>query len=153
MRYIIRALKYFVYLMVMLSLILGIMVLSHFVEADIAKMFVNGYDSVWQITLLMFVMALFYPRFGFSSRKARVYGDPAAFKSQIIKVMDTRGYKLENNTAEEMTFIKKSPVTRALKMWEDRVTMTFGLGGIEVEGLTRDLVRVVSGLEAIGGCE
>jgi hypothetical protein len=32
-------------------------------------------------------------------------------------------------------------------MWEDRVTLTPVLGGFEAEGLSRDLVRVVSAIE------
>lgn len=32
-------------------------------------------------------------------------------------------------------------------MLEDRITMTRTLGGFEVEGLTKDVVRIIGGLE------
>jgi len=32
-------------------------------------------------------------------------------------------------------------------MWEDRITLTPVLGGFQAEGLSRDLVRVVSSIE------
>ena len=76
MKYIIRALKYFCYLVVLLAVIILALVLTGFVEADLSKMFVNGYDSLWQIALIMLFFALLYPRFGFSKRTAHLYGSP-----------------------------------------------------------------------------
>ena len=67
MKYIIRSLKYFCYLIIILTLIILALVLTGFVEADLSKMFVNGYDSLWQIALIMLAFALIYPRFGFST--------------------------------------------------------------------------------------
>ena len=57
MKYIIRALKYFCYLIVLLAVIILALVLTGFVEADLSKMFVNGYDSLWQIALIMLFFA------------------------------------------------------------------------------------------------
>ena len=74
MKYIIRSLKYFCYLICILVLIILALVLTGFVEADLSKMFVNGYDSLWQIALIMLVFAIIYPRFGFSSRTAHLFG-------------------------------------------------------------------------------
>ena len=42
MKYIIRSLKYYCYLMILLTLIILALVLTGFVEADLSKMFVNG---------------------------------------------------------------------------------------------------------------
>ena len=44
MKYIIRSLKYFCYLVIILALILVALVLTGFVEADLSKMFIHGYD-------------------------------------------------------------------------------------------------------------
>ena len=46
MKYIVRSLKYFVYLIVILTLIIVVLVLAGFVEGDLSKIFVNGYDSL-----------------------------------------------------------------------------------------------------------
>lgn len=151
MKYFIRALKYYVYLLVLLAVIILALVLTGFVEADLSKMFVNGYDSLWQIALLMLVFALFYPRFGFSKRTAHLYGSPEELRPDVMKVMEGLGYRLECEKDGGYQFLRRSGFSRALKMWEDRITLTPTGAGMEVEGLTRDLSRIVSGLEATRG--
>ena len=151
MKYFIRALKYYVYLLVLLAVIILALVLTGFVEADLSKMFVNGSDSLWQIALLMLVFALFYPRFGFSKRTAHLYGSPEELRPDVMKVMEGLGYRLECEKDGGYQFLRRSGFSRALKMWEDRITLTPTGAGMEVEGLTRDLSRIVSGLEATRG--
>ncbi|MBP5625490.1 MAG: hypothetical protein J6W98_01070 [Bacteroidales bacterium] len=148
MKYIIRALKYFCYLIVFLTVIICALVLTGFVEGDLSKMFVNGYDSLWQIAILMLVIALFYPRFGFSSRTAHIYGSVEELRPDVVRAMENLGYRLEKEDSTGWTFLRRSPISRALKMWEDRITLSLAGAGVKVEGLTRDLSRVVSALEA-----
>lgn len=149
MKYFIRSVKYFFYLIAILAIIVAVMILAGFVEADLSKIFINGYDSLWQIALIMAVFAAIYPRFGFSSRMAHVGDSPEEIGAAITKVMDLQGYKLEKTLdGGTKCFIRRSPLSRAVKMFEDRISITPCAGGLEVEGLTRDLVRVVSGLEA-----
>ena len=148
MKYFIRALKYYCYLLVLLVVIILVLVLTGFVEADLSKMFVNGYDSLWQIALVMLVFALIYPRFGFSKRTAHIYGSPEELRPTVIKVMEGLGYRLEKEADGQYSFLRRSGLSRALKMWEDRITISPSGAGLEIEGLTRDLSRIVSGLEA-----
>lgn len=148
MRYIVRAVKYFFCLIIILAVIMMILVVAGFVEGNISKMFIHGYDSLWQICLIMAVFAAIYPKFGFSSRTAHLYGSVEEVRSKVVEVMERLGYKLEKETEEGFSFIKRSPISRALKMWEDRVVISSGVGGLNVEGLTKDIVRVISALEA-----
>ena len=135
-------------MIILLTLIILALVLTGFVEADLSKMFVNGYDSLWQIALVMLAFAALYPRFGFSKRTAHVYGSPEEIRSDVLRVMEVLGYRLESEKEGSWAFLRRSGVSRALKMWEDRITLTASAAGLEVEGLTRDLMRVVSALEA-----
>jgi len=151
MKYIVRSLKYFCYLLVLLTLIVLALVLTGFVEADLSKMFINGYDSLWQIALIMLFFALIYPKFGFSSRTAHLYGSPEELRPDIMKAMEGLGYRLESETDGSYSFLRRSALSRALKMWEDRITVSPSGSGLEIEGLTRDLSRVVSALEATRG--
>ena len=141
MKYIIRSLKYFCYLIIILVLIILALVLTGFVEADLSKMFVNGYDSLWQI-------AIIYPRFGFSRRTAHLFGPAEEVRPVVDGVMQHLGYVAEKNPDGAWSYIRRSPVSRALKMWEDRIEFTTTGAGLEVEGLTRDLPRIISALEA-----
>ncbi len=148
MTYIIRSLKYFCYLIILLTLIILALVLTGFVEADLSKMFVNGYDSLWQIALIMLVFALIYPRFGFSKRTVHLSGSPEELRPDVVRVMEALGYRLEREREDGWSFRRRSGLSRALKMWEDRITLSPTAGGMEAKGLTRDLARVVSALEA-----
>lgn len=148
MKYIIRSIKYFFYLMIVLCLILAIMVAAGFVDSNVSNMFVNGYDSLWQIALIMAVFALIYPRFGYTSRTAHIYGSAEQAESTLARVMDIHEYKLKSNEEGQRCYIKRSPIARAFRMWEDRIVVSPTPGGFEVEGSSKDVVRIVSGLEA-----
>ena len=148
MKYIIRALKYFCYLIIFLTLIILALVLTGFVEADLSKMFINGYNSLWQIALIMLVFALLYPRLGYGTRTAHIFGSPEELRGDVVSVMERLGYRLEKEDGTGWTFRRRSPVSRALKMWEDRITLSVTGAGVKAEGLTRDLARVISALEA-----
>lgn len=148
MKYIIRALKYFCYLIIFLTLIILALVLTGFVEADLSKMFINGYDSLWQIALIMLVFALLYPRLGYGTRTAHIFGSPEELRGDVVAAMERLGYRLEKEDGTGWSFRRRSPVSRALKMWEDRITLSVTGAGVKAEGLTRDLARVISALEA-----
>ena len=147
MKYLVRAVKYFFYLMVILALIIAVLIALKVVESDISQIFVNGYDSLWQIALMMAAFAALYPRFGFSTRSARVLGSDEEVVPHVIRVMEEHGYRLENRDGADMSFRKRDVLSRAFKMWEDRLIFTRRASGYDIEGLTRDLVRVVAAVE------
>lgn len=148
MKYIIRAAKYFCYLVIFLAIIITIFVLTGFVEADLSKMFVHGYDSLWQMGAVLLVFSLIYPRFGFSRRTAHVFGSREELRPVVAPVMERLGYVLEGERDGGWSFRRRSAVSRVLKMLEDRIVLTPAGAGVEVEGLTRDLPRIISALEA-----
>ena len=92
-------------------------------------------------------MALVYPFFGYQKRKIRVIGDPALARDGIVEALKLRGYVLESETDGVLKLHLSSPVNRAFRFWEDTITLTPVLEGWEAEGLSRDLVRVVSSIE------
>lgn len=148
MKYLIRAAKYFAYLLLVLILVIYALVAFEVVDSDISKMFVNGYDSIWQIAAATAFFAALYPRFGFTSRKALTPGSPEETAPVVKDVMAGRGYELETAEGDNMTFRKRSPIAKALKMWEDRISFEKTISGYDVEGPTKDLVRVISAIEA-----
>ena len=153
MKYIIRVLKYFVYISVIMALILWILSIAGVVDGNPEVMFRNGYNSLWQIALMFLAVSAVYPRFGFTKRGVRIYGDPAESRQDIVSLMEERGYKLEEKPAAAdepagvLRFVLRSPVRRALKMWEDRITLIPELPGYIMEGITKDVVRLAAALE------
>ena len=86
---------------------------------------------------------------GYSTRTAHIYGEPADVKARLDHVMDLHGYRLSKDLGEEgLCYVRRSGLSRALKMWEDTLTCRITAPGVEIEGPTKDLVRIVSGLEA-----
>ena len=147
MKYFIRAVKYFFYFTFLFVIIMTALVLIGAVKADVSLMFRGGYKSLWQIALLFAFVSAFYPRFGFIKRSAIINGGYSDIRGGIIEYMESRGYRLESEDGENLTFRLRSKFSAMFKMFEDRITMTRELGGYEVEGLTKDVVRLVGGLE------
>lgn len=142
-RYIIRSVKYFLYLIIIMTLLLAILVLLGLAEADPAEIFVGGYSSYWKIGLAFLALAAIYPRFGYSKNEI-ISG--VELKPLILSVMDSRGYKLRSEEGDTMVFIKRSPLDRALRMWEDAISFTKTEAGYYIEGHTKEMVRCRSAI-------
>lgn len=147
MKYIVRAVKYFIYICVLVTIILLVLVLTHFVSSDINVMFKEGWRSVAKILLVFAGIAAIYPLFGYRKLLAGVLGELAGLRDGVVKCMEERGYRLESEDSETMTFRSRSVLNRIFRVWEDRITVTKTLGGFEVEGLSRDVARIVPALE------
>ncbi len=142
-----RALKYFIQASLTVAIILGILMMMGVVSKDISVALIYGWKSVWFILAIFAFFSLIYPFFGYQKRMIHVKGDPALAKDGIAEALKIRGYVLESEKDGALAFHLASPVARAFRMWEDRITLTPVLGGWEAEGLSRDLVRVVSSIE------
>ena len=149
MKYLIRVLKYFVFITMVMALILVALALAGVVEKDVAQMFRNGWNSVWQIALMFLAVSAVYPRFGFCRRGVVIPGSYEEIRPGIVHYMAGRGYEVEKEEGEDLTFRLKSPFQRFLKLlWEDRISFRRDRAGNYIEGRTKDVVRIVSGLEA-----
>ncbi len=153
-RYIIRAVKYFIQLMVILAVIIAILIVAKVVDSDISKIFVNGYDSLWQIALMMACFAAIYPRFGYGRRQAIVPGSDDEVEPVLRRVMEAHGYVEEGDSSHSLRmtgteircFRKKSVTARLTRLWEDRISVERCATGFELEGISRDVVRLVNAL-------
>lgn len=147
MKYLLRAIKYYLYMVILVALMLTALTLLHVTEWNAATMFRNGYDSIWQLALAFLAIALLYPKFGFNRRPVIIPGEYSEIRDGIVSYMEEHGYQVESENGEDLTFRAKSPVRKVLRFFEDRITMTRDLGGFYVEGLTKDIVRIINGLE------
>ncbi len=145
MRYILRAIKYFVYICVIVTIILAALVLLKAVSPDINVMFRPGWKSVGLIAAMFAGVSAFYPLFGYTKRLATVLGEIEGLRDDVVKYMDTKGYRLELEQDGKMIFRSRSFMTRLI--WDDRITIEKGLGGFYVEGVSREVAKIVSGLE------
>lgn len=146
MRYLIRSVKYFIYLFIILSLMIGVLMALNLVESDLDKLFVNGRNSLWQIALLMAVFAALYPRFGYTTRFVPLAGSFEELRPGALEVMQNAGYVLEKEEEGSLSFRRRSPLSRAMKMFEDRIRFTHALGGWNIEGHSREVMVIASKL-------
>ncbi|MBO4475412.1 MAG: hypothetical protein J5737_01635 [Bacteroidales bacterium] len=144
MRYFIRAAKYFVQLLVILTLIIAVLMAAKIVDTDISQLFVNGYDSLWQIALLMAAFAAMYPRLGYARREALVPGSDEEAYPVLDRVMTSHGYQKEARTDGRLSYRKSSFGDRLTRLWEDRITVDRIATGFGLEGYNRDVVRLVN---------
>lgn len=152
MKYAIRALKYFAYITVIMTIILALLVAVGFVSSDINEMFSNGWKSVRMILIMFALVSAFYPRFGYGSRMVHVTGEYSSLRGRVVSIMEERGYKLESEEGTTMTFRSKSAAVRIARMWEDRITIEHGLGGFTLEGIARDVSRITSAMDYKFNC-
>ena len=148
MTYLRRAVKYFIQIVIIFALIIGILMLSGMVSKDVAIAFRNGWTSIWMILGLFAAMSLIYPYFGYGKRRIRATGDPAPMWENIDQAMESRGYVFSGNTENGgRKYQLSSPISRATRLWEDTLTIESVLGGFEIEGLVRDLSRAVMSID------
>lgn len=147
MKYLLRALKYFVYICLLCGIVLTILVLMHAVSSDINVMFDQGWVSVGKIALMFAAVAAIYPLFGYKKSTASAPGEYSELRDGVVRCMEERGYTLESEAGETMTFRSRSVANRIFRMGEDRITVSKCFGGFEVEGLSRDIVRIVYALQ------
>ena len=69
-------------------------------------------------------------------------------KAEIKEYMKDHRYELESETGSVLTFRVRGIAGKLAKMYEDRITITSTLGGIQIDGLRKDVIRLAAGLDA-----
>lgn len=147
MKYTIRAVKYFLSMAVIVTLILVGLTYYATGSVDISQSLDKGWTSVIYIAAILVVFSAVYPKFGYRERPLDIRGDQAEIAGVIRTYMDARGYRLEKEENGLLTFRNRSPLVRFFRVWEDRITFTPTYSGYSIEGLNRDIVRLISGIE------
>lgn len=147
MKYIIRAIKYFVYFAVIMTLIITVLVLIGAVEGDIDSIFKDGINSIWKILGFLAVISAVYPAFGFMEKTACIHGSWEENRDKVVEFMESRDYRISKEDADGIVFRCKGVGGKISRMWEDAVTVKPDIMGVSLEGYRKDLVRLVMGLE------
>ena len=148
MKYAIRAVKYFFYIVIIVAIMFGILMAVGYLDTDINSLFKNGYNSLWQIAIVFALLSAIYPSFGFMKKDVIVPGEYNEIRPIVIKAMEERGYSLESEEGENLTFRRKGGLSRVTRMLEDRITLTRDITGFQMEGIRKDVVRLVYAIES-----
>lgn len=147
MKYLIRSLKYFAELAIVLAVFIAVLMALKIVESDLNALFVNGTKSLWTIAGLMVVFAAIYPKFGYTSRRIFLKGSFEEILPEIKEKMTSRGYILDKTEGENLVFRLSSTVARITRMAEDKITFTREMNGYTLEGPSKDVIRIVNSFE------
>ena len=153
MRYVIRAIKYFIYISLFIAIVMGVFMAVGYLETDINAVFKNGYKSLWQIAGIFALLSAVYPMFGYMKKSVIIPGEYSEIRPLAISAMEERGYVLEKEEGENLTFRRKDVLSRATRMLEDRITLSRDISGFEMEGLRKDVVRLAYAIENKGRSE
>jgi len=147
MRYFVRAVKYFVSMAVIVIVLLGVFTYVQNGTFNILDALSDGVRSAVWIAVILALFSAVYPRFGYADRPLDVRGDTAEIEKVIRQYMDERGYRVEKEELNLLTFRVRSPFTQFFRMWEDRISFNRTHTGFTIEGLNREIVRLKSGIE------
>ncbi|MBQ3382730.1 MAG: hypothetical protein IJG54_05305 [Bacteroidales bacterium] len=147
LRYIIRSFKCLLMVAVLFSIIVLVMFYTSEHDANLRPW--NLFDGQWVKIILFFVAyAAVYPLIGYS-KKDVAFGDGFSERRQeIIGLL--REMNLVPEEASEPNVLKlhnKSGIIRALRLFEDTVTLSDNAGMVTVEGQRKDVVRVAMKLD------
>lgn len=147
MKYLIRAVKYFIYFSLLTTVIVTVLVLIGAVEGNIDSIFNGGTDALWKIALFFALVSAVYPKLGFINRDIPVDRDLDQIRDEVVGFFRERRYELESETPDRLTFRIRGIGGRLSKMYEDRIILTRRPGGYEMEGLRKDVLRLATGFE------
>ena len=152
MRYFIRAVKYFIYFALLLAVMMAALYLLRMTDPqakDFASMFFkNGYDSLKLIALVFAGVSAVYPLIAFAKIKAIVPGEYADVRRTVIETLSARGYDLEKEEGENLSFRAHSHARRLARMYEDRIELERDFTGFQVKGKRQDIVRIIHAIES-----
>ena len=147
MKYFIRSVKYFFYFAFLTSAIVLALIFIGAVEGDINSIFEGGYNALWKIAVFFVLVAAVYPKFGFARRKLDTTADWNTVRNEAVLYFTARTFKVEAETADSISFRRRSTMQRITKMGEDRITLSVTDEGYFLDGLRKDVYLYASGLE------
>lgn len=137
-RYVIRAAKYVVYLVVLFFVIFFVMDLINDKQVPFWVMFSGSRGLVFSGIVIVF--ALIYPFFGFV--KKTLTFDASSKVEEVVNVMNTCGFATaEASTPELQKFRARSTSKKVSMMWEDEVIIETIDGLSTIRGSRREVVK------------
>ena len=149
MKYLIRALKYLVYFIVLFFVLVFIIWLIS-PKGDggfsLSAMFQPG--SLPKIGIFFLLIAAAYPYFGFTKRKVYTGGTFEEHRDEIVNTFLQWGYELESEADGKLSFRMKGKVARLTRMYEDRIVVDTTSDPLILAGYRRDVDRMARNLSS-----
>ena len=146
MKYLVRSVKYFFYFAFWTTVIVLALVATGLASGDINEIFEGGWNALWKIAIFFAIVAAVYPKLGFITRDMEMDKELTDIRDEVVKYMEARGYVLEGESADSLSFRSRRLAGRLTRMNEDRLIMTKSGSTWTMEGLRKDVMKVATGL-------
>ena len=144
-KYLSRVVKYLVYLIIILTIIIGIFSLTSDTGFSYSNLFRPG--TGFQIAVFLVVVSIIYPFFGYATKKVYLNKSYEQDKVKIKDVFERNNYKMECEGADFVKYRPKSHFLRVMRMFEDTITLSFSDNPISLEGQRKDVYRIARMIE------
>ncbi len=138
-RYLIRAGKYFIRLVVLVTVLFGILIASGYTTWETMKLAMQT-DRFYMLLAAFVVFPMMYPFFGFVRREVR--GSLRDHRDVVVKLLEVNGYRLTEEEPDGKMVFRAAAAKKIVLFGEDAITVSPEPGFIVVEGPRRDVVRV-----------
>lgn len=140
-QYVIRSVKYLLYLCVLCALLMALMIYTGHSELSGEETFylMLHSDRFLLLGIAIVVLAATYPLFGFMTRK--VEGDITTHRTQIESAFRNAGFELDRAEGDVLYFRGKGLWKRLTLLFEDEIRVRQQGTQIEIEGIRRGVAR------------
>ncbi len=142
MRYLIRSIKYFVALCVLIAGIMALNLSTGIASLSLGETFYVMFHTPRGMLLpaAVILLSLFYPKFGFLRRQ--VEGDIAKHRELLLNAMQSAGYALCDESNGVFRFRADNFVRRTMMLFDDEITVCQVGDHIVLDGNRRGVARV-----------
>lgn len=144
-KYLIRVLKYMVYLVIVFFLIIAVFSITSNREFSYESLFRPGTGI--QMIVFFVVISFVYPLFGFVKKRVYLNHTFSEDRQKIVEVFTNGRYKQIGETETTLTFRHTSKFVRVMRMFEDDVTVDFSDNPITIDGQRKDVYRLARTIE------
>ncbi|MFA6677426.1 MAG: hypothetical protein WCS34_07525 [Bacteroidales bacterium] len=151
MKYIIRSLKFFLKILVLLCIIIFVMTIF---TPDVSfsdtfsnngKLFSEG--SLPKMLAFLILCSAIYPALTYVKKEIFIDGSYDDFKDVINEVFELSEYVFVSDNGDSVTYRKKSKFARFNRLYEDQITLTKGESPLFLSGLRKDLMMISNRIE------
>lgn len=141
-RYLIRATRYLLYVVVIFVVVFFIMNLTGYsqITPELLEMFLTSSQAII-MGLVVLALVVAHPFIAYIKRPFGV--DFTANRKNVVALFDSYGYILESESDAELVFRAKSKVRRFLSPYEDAIIIDLKAFPTTIEGNRKMVVKVM----------
>ena len=145
--YALRALNYFIALVVLCALMMALMIWTGYsaltAEQTVELLFT---DRFLMLGIAIVALSLTYPKFGFITRTTE--GNLEKHRQQVLTAFDMSGFKLQREENGVLYFQGNGLLKRLSLLFEDEIRVEQVGDQIRIEGIRRGVARTLYRLES-----